>query len=183
MAIALFIKTEDIKRNTPMHGSVDVDKFIQYVRIAQEIHIQRYLGTDLYKRLQEGIAANDLNDDEKTLLNDYIQMALIYYAMVEYLPFSAIRVTNGGVFKHLPENATTVDKTEVDYLTQKHRDTAQYYAKRLVDYLCNNSGLYPEYSTNTNNEINPSNKVNYSGGWFLGDEGYDDYLKYKNLEK
>jgi hypothetical protein len=179
---ALFIKTEDIKRNTPMSGSVDVDKFIQYIKIAQEIHLQRYLGTDLYKRLQAGIIAKDLNADEKTLLNDYIQQVLIYYAMVEYLPFAAIQVSNGGVFKHLPENASPVDKSEIDYLVQKHRDTAQYYSKRLVDYLCNNTALYPEYSTNTDNEISPTRRVDYSGGWYLGDASDEDYLRWKNLE-
>jgi hypothetical protein len=182
MATALFIKTEDIKRNTPMSGSVDVDKFIHYIKIAQEIHIQRYLGTDLYKRLQAGIVADDLSATEKGLLNDYIQSPLIYFAMVEYLPFAAINVSNGGVFKHTPENAVTVDKSEIDYLVQKHRDTAQYYAKRLVDYLCNNASDFPEYSTNTDNEINPSKKVGYSGGWFLGDDNREDYLRYKNLE-
>ena len=167
MAVALFIKTADLKKNTIINGSTDVDKFMQYIKIAQEIHIQNYLGTDLYTRLQEGIIAADLNANETILLNDYVQDALIHFAMAEYLPFSAYQVANGGVFKHNSENSVTVDKSEVDFLAQKERNFAEYYAKRLTDYLKFNQSLFPEYTTNTNNDIYPDGSVNYSGGWVL----------------
>ena len=167
MAIALFIKTADLKKNTIINGSTDVDKFMQYIKIAQEIHIQNYLGTDLYKRLQAGVIAADLNANETTLLNDYVQDALIHFAMAEYLPFSAYQVANGGVFKHNSENSVTVDKSEVDFLAQKERNFAEYYAKRLTDYLKFNQSLFPEYTTNTDNDIYPDGSVNYSGGWVL----------------
>jgi len=167
MAVALFIKAEDLKRNTILDGNVDTDKFMNYIKIAQEIHIQNYLGTDLYRRLQAGIIANDLNSNEITLINDYIQDALIHFAGAEYLPFAAYTVGNGGVFKHVSDNSISVDKSEVDYLVQKERDFAQYYTQRLVDYLCDNSQLYPEFSTNTDNKINPDSTVNYTGGWCL----------------
>ena len=167
MAVALFIKTADLKKNTIINGSTDVDKFMQYIKIAQEIHIQNYLGTDLYTRLQEGIIAADLNANETILLNDYVQDALIHFAMAEYLPFSAYQVANGGVFKHNSENSVTVDKSEVDFLAQKERNFAEYYAKRLTDYLKFNQSLFPEYTTNTDNDIYPDGSVNYSGGWVL----------------
>lgn len=181
MAEVLFIKTQDIKRNTMVSGSLDVDKFIHFIKIAQEIHIQRYLGTKLYERLQDGIVANDLNADEVKLLGSYVQDTLIHYAMAEYLPFASVQVANGGVFKHAPESSTSVDKNEVDWLTEKSREHGRYYAKRLTDYLCNNSSLFPEYSTNVSEDVRPTKNLN-TGGWYLGDNGYDDYLKYKNLE-
>jgi len=167
MAVALFIKDEDLKRNTILDGNVDTDKFKNYIKIAQEIHIQNYLGTDLYKRLQAGIIADDLTANEITLINDYIQDALIHYASAEYLPFAAYNVSNGGIFKNTPENSVTVDKSEVDYLVQKERDYAQYYTQRLIDHLCNNSTLFPQYSTNTDNKINPDTYINLTGGWYL----------------
>jgi len=163
---ALFIKDEDLKRNTILDGNVDTDKFKPYVKIAQEIHIQNYLGTDLYKRLQTGIISDDLTANEETLIG-YIQNALIHWAAVDYLPFAAYTVGNGGVYKHLPENAVQVEKDEVDRLVQAERDFAQYYTQRMIDYLCDNSTLYPEYSSNTDNDINPDTYINLTGGWFL----------------
>ena len=52
MATTLFVTLNDIKSNTIVSGSVDPDKIVQFVKIAQEIHIQNYLGTKLYNRLQ-----------------------------------------------------------------------------------------------------------------------------------
>ena len=50
MAKALFIKKADLVKNTAISGNVDTDKFIQFIRLAQEIHVQNYLGTDLYDK-------------------------------------------------------------------------------------------------------------------------------------
>ena len=160
MAVALFIKTEDIKKNTILGGSVDVDKFIPYIKIAQQLHIERILGTKLYERLQAGIIASSLTAIEQTLLNDWIQDALIHYAAAEYLPFSAYQVQNGGVFKHTSETSSNATKEEVDFLVQKERNFAQYYTDRLVNYLCNNSTLFPEYITNVNEDIRPTRVIN-----------------------
>mgnify|MGYP003118053880 CR=1 FL=1 len=41
MATALFITRSDLVRNTFLSGNVDTDKFIQFIKIAQEVHIQR----------------------------------------------------------------------------------------------------------------------------------------------
>ena len=55
MATALFIKREDIVRNTIIDGNVDIDKYIQFIKIAQEIHVRNYLGSDLYNKISADI--------------------------------------------------------------------------------------------------------------------------------
>ena len=50
MATALFIKPVTLKRNSIIDGNVDFDKFIFFIKEAQEMHIHQYLGTDLYIR-------------------------------------------------------------------------------------------------------------------------------------
>ena len=40
MSTVLFITNQDLKRNTVVNGNVDVDKFIQYIKISQDIHIE-----------------------------------------------------------------------------------------------------------------------------------------------
>ena len=124
MATALFIKREDIVRNTIIDGNVDIDKYIQFIKIAQEIHIRNYLGTDLYNRISDDIINGTLTGDYLTLVNTYIQPMLIHYAMMDYLTFAAYQLKNGGVFKHTSENEKNVDKNEVDYLVAKEREFA-----------------------------------------------------------
>ena len=70
MATALFIKPVTLKRNSIIDGSVDVDKFIQFLKIAQEIHIRNYLGSDLYNKISNDIIADTLTGDYLTLVKD-----------------------------------------------------------------------------------------------------------------
>ena len=143
MATALFIKPVTLKRNSIIDGSVDVDKFIQFLKIAQQIHIRNYLGTDLYNKISSDIIADSLSGNYLTLVNDYIQPMLIHFAMVDYLPFAAYQIKQGGIFKHTSETAETVSKSEVDYLVAKEREFAEYYTRRFIDYMAFNQSNFP----------------------------------------
>ena len=170
MAQALLISTEDVKRYTILNGNLDVDDFIQYVKISQDITIQNYLGTKLYEKIQDLIISNEINDlanaDYKSLLVTYIKPMLIHWAMVYYLPFAAYTIANKGVFKHTSEASESVSKSEIDYLVEKERDIAEHYTQRFIDYICFNNDIFPEYNLNSNGDISPDTN-NYYGGWQL----------------
>lgn len=170
MAQALLITREDIVKKTALNGNVDTDLFIQFVKIAQDTHIQNYLGTDLLEKLQSLISAGTLDDagnaDYKSLLITYVKPMLIHWGMVEYLPFAAYSVANKGVFKHLSENSTNAEKFEVDFLVEKQRDIAQHYTQRFIDYICFNTATFPEYNSNTNGDMYPDSDTNF-GGWVI----------------
>ena len=98
-ATALFINRTDLVRNSILDGNVDTDKFIQFVKLAQEIHVQQYMGTELYNEIA-GLISDGTIDDVgnakfKTLLNDYIAPMLIWFAQVDYIPFAAYQMQNG----------------------------------------------------------------------------------------
>ena len=170
MAYALLISTEDVKKFTILNGNLDVDDFIQYIKIAQDITIQNYLGTDLYNKFQTLIISGDINDTEfasyKTLLNSYIKPMLIHWSMVHYLPFAAYTIANKGVYKHTSENATNVEKNEIDFLVEKERDIAEHYTQRFIDYMCFQQSAFPEYTSNSNDDMNPDTN-NFYGSWVL----------------
>ena len=168
---ALFISIDDLKKKSIIDGNVDSDKILQFVEVAQDTHIQNYLGGALYSKLQALIVAAEINDvgnaDYKTLLTEYVKPMLIWYSQATYLPFSLFQVKNGGIYKHKSENADAITKEELDYIIQRTRDNAEFYTKRFLDYMCANSTLYPEYTSNTTGEMYPDKSVNYTGGWFL----------------
>ena len=167
MATALFIKRADLVKNTAISGSVDTDIFIQFIKLAQEIHVQNYLGTDLYNKISGDIIASSLSGDYLELVNDYIQPMLIHFAMAEYLPFAAYTIANGGVFKHSSENSTQPAKNEIDSLIAKERDYAEYYTNRFIEYMSfNASSKFPEYYSNNNEDIYPDKDALFQG-WVL----------------
>ena len=245
MAEALLITRQDVVKFTAMNGNVDTDNFIQYVKIAQDIHIQNFLGTDLLQKLQaEIILANsgiptaitvtnqgtgyttatgvtttggtgtgltlDITDtgglvtdadidnagtgykvnnvilidggngdaeitvntlysiptDYNNLLVTYVKPMLIHWAMVEYLPFAAYTIANKGVYKHNSENATNVEKVEIDFLIEKERSIAQHYTERFIEHISFNNDKFPEYNSNSNGDMYPDTNNNYQG-WYL----------------
>ena len=167
MAQAILITRKDVVKFTAMNGNVDTDRFIQYISIAQDIHVQNYLGTDLLQAIQTKIKAGNLSGDYLSLVTDYVKPLLCHWAMVEYLPFAAYTIANKGVYKHSSENAENVSKEEVDFLVEKERTTAQYYTDRFIDYMSfNASSKFPEYYSNNDEDISPDKDANFSG-WVL----------------
>jgi hypothetical protein len=168
MATTLFINRTDLIRNSIMDGNVDTDKFIQFIKLAQEIDVQQIIGTNMYDGLTAAIPNIDqpANSRWKIVLNDYVVPMLIWYAQASYYPFAAYQVRNGGVFKHRSENADTVSKTEVDFLVEKARTNADWYSRRFIDFMAFNQTTYPEYTNNVNNDLYPSNEATFNG-WVL----------------
>ena len=70
MPTALWIKREDLVRQTALGGNVDSDKFLQFIKVAQEIHIQNFTGTRLYDKISNDILAGTLTGRYLALLND-----------------------------------------------------------------------------------------------------------------
>lgn len=169
--MVLFVTPTDIKRNTIINGNLDSNEFMQFIKIAQQIHIQNYLGTQLYDKYSDLIDTGDIDDPQFAnylmLLTDYIQPMLIHFAMVDYTPFAGVQIKNGGIFKHRSETADVPTKDEVDALTQKYRNFAEFYTRRFIDYM----GIYasqnfPEYYLNANADMFPDTKANFIG-WKL----------------
>ena len=170
MATALFINRTDLVRNSIIDGNVDTDKFIQFIKLAQQIHIQNYLGTELYNKISTLITSGDIdevaNADYKTLLNDYIQPMLIWWSQVDYIPFASYQIRNGGIYKHSSETSEAVGKDEVDFLVNKAREKADFYTRRFIDFISFRNATYPEYTANSNEDMNPSQDATFNG-WVL----------------
>ena len=171
MSKALFITTTDLKKRSIISGNLDPDKIVQFIEVAQDTHIQNYLGGKLYKKMQTLITGNTIgqaaNADYKTLLDEYIKPMLIWFAQADYIPFAAFQISNGGVYKHRSENSDTASMDEVNMLARRAMETAEFYTRRFMDYMDHFSYLYPEYLESSNEDMMPDKDTNF-GGIFLG---------------
>ena len=170
MAQALFINRTDLVRNSILDGNVDSTKFLYFISLSQTIHIQQYLGTDLYKEFETMITAGTLtevdNSNHYNLMVNYIQPMLIWFAQVDYIPFAAFSIKNGSVGRHTSENNTPASKEELDYLVAKAREYAEWYTRRFIDYMNFNNATFPTYNSNSNDDIDPSQDAIFNG-WVL----------------
>lgn len=166
MAKALFIKPEDVIKNTFLDGSLDRDKLTQFIYLSQQKDVRMYLGTDLYDKISSDIVAGTLAGVYLALNTDYIQPYLTHSTMSLFLPFAGYTLGDGGVFKHQGNNEQIAEQTEVDALSEQHRKHSEYFADLLVKHLCENNTLFPEYSTNTGDDIDPNKETNPTN-WVL----------------
>jgi|TARA_R110000772_G_scaffold22413_3_gene60672 hypothetical protein len=170
MAKALFASTGYVKKKSIISGTVDPDKMLQFIETAQDMHIQNYLGTALYKKIQtlivNGTITDVANQKYRDLLDDYIKPMLAWFAQSEYIPFAAYTLSEGGLFKHRSDNGDAVDRVEIAGLASRANDKASFYAERFIDFMCDNGNDYPEYNQGSQ-DMSPDKDTD-SFGWFLG---------------
>jgi hypothetical protein len=152
---SLFCNEDKLKSSTAINYNVDTAFLLPFLKIAQDKHLQVILGTDLYVKIETEITAGTLAGVYKTLVDDYVQDAIIHYALIEALPFISFQIKNGTVTQKNSENGTAASKEDLNWLIQKERDTAEFYGQRIVDYLCDNSSSFPEYTSNSGSDLNP----------------------------
>jgi|TARA_B100001093_G_scaffold506710_1_gene566078 hypothetical protein len=167
---ALFVTTNDLRRKSIIGGAVDADKFIQFIEVAQDIHIQNYLGTKLYTKIEGLITGGtidaNVNANYKILLNTYLTPMLIWFAQSDYYMFASYQVSNGGVFRHRSESSETPSMQEIKSLVDSSRDKAEFYTRRFLDYIDRNSTLFPEYNEANDDGMYPDKNENFNS-WVL----------------
>jgi len=166
MAEILFVSPSDVIKRTGINGNVDRDQMIQFIKIAQDIHVQGILGTKLFNKIKTDITGDSLAGDYLVLFTDYIQDMVIHYSAIEILPYIHYKVANGGIYTKGSENGQSVTKEDLDYLVQKERDIAEHYARRFVDHMAFYNAKFPEYNSASDDDMYPSKNQNFNG-WVL----------------
>jgi len=167
MSYVLFISEEKLKESTAINLNVDVDLLLPYVRQAQKLYVETKLGTDLTQKLKDLIVAGTIgnvgNEAYKTLLDDYIGDMLPNWAFYHAIPFLRFKIENGNIYSKTSETGTALSETEAQHLREEVRNTAEYYTERLIDYIRNNTSLFPEYNTNSGSDVSPDSNAYYNG--------------------
>ena len=159
----LFISEDTIKKSTTINGNVDVELLLPYIKVAQDLHVHPLLGTDLYDKIQSDISGSSLAGNYQNLVDVYIQPVLIHYSLYECLPFLSYKIMNKDIVRKISETSTAAPLEDIIYLRDITKNTAEFYAKRMVDYLRNNTDLFAEYNTNTDEDMSPSQEAYFSG--------------------
>tara|TARA_R110002033_G_scaffold134132_1_gene174080 strand:- start:772 stop:1056 length:285 start_codon:yes stop_codon:yes gene_type:complete len=70
---------------------------------------------------------------------------------------------NKDIVRKISETSTPASLEDIKYMRNIIVNTAQFYAERLVEYLKNNTSLFPEFSTNSGADMSPSNEAYFNG--------------------
>ena len=163
MAYVLFISESKLKDSTAINLNVDVDILLPFVREAQKLYVETALGTDLTQHLKDHIIAGTLAGADKTLVDDYIGDMLPGYSLYHAIPYLRFKVENGNIYSKTSETGTSLSTEEAQHLREEVLNTASYYRERMIDYIRNNTASFPDYSTNSGADVNPSIDNYYAG--------------------
>ena len=167
MSYVLFISEAKLTDSTALNLNVSTDLILPYLRQSQKLYVETKLGTDLNNKLKDLIVAGTVgavgNEAYKTLLDDYIGDMLPNWALYHCIPFLRFKVENGNIYSKTSETGTAMSVEESQHLREEIRNTAEYYTERMIDYICNNNSLFPEYSTNSGADVDPDRNAYYNG--------------------
>jgi hypothetical protein len=167
MSYVLFISESKLKSSTAINLNLSTDLLLPYVLQAQKLYVEPKLGTDLYQKLESLITAGTIgnvgNEAYKTLVDDYIGDMLPNWAFYHAIPFLRFKIENGNIYSKTSETGTALTTEESQSLREEISNTAQYYTERLIEYIRNNIGDFPEYSTNSGADVNPDKNAYYNG--------------------
>lgn len=160
----LYISTTRLKKDTAIGGSVDDKLIMPYILLAQDMHILPILGTDLDNKLKTEIQAKTLANDYKTLVEKYIQPTLVQFSFTQLVPYLRLRfVNNAVVVMGATEQSSSASYEDLKPVMDTATNAAEFYRQRLIDYIRENSSLFPEYSTNTGADLSPTQHNYYAG--------------------
>lgn len=173
MAVAIWISTDYFKTVTHTSNDLDENKLQNSIKAVQDLYVQPVLGTDLYNKINSDITGSTLTGNYQTLVNTWVAPYLAWQTLGDAVKFWAVRIGNGGVFRRSGETSTALDQGEISALTNAAKQKAEFYKARLISYLQHNNSLFPEYSSNSNEDISPRNH-NHSSAIYLGtNTGYN----------
>ena len=141
----LFISATRLKKDTALGGSVDDNLIMPYILLAQDMNILPVLGTDLYEKLKSDVQGGSLTGAYKTLVETYIQPALVQFSFAELAPFLRLRfVNNSVVIMGDTDTGSSATYEDIKPLMDRAKDAAEFYRERLIDFIRNNTSSFPE---------------------------------------
>jgi hypothetical protein len=176
----LFITENLFKERTGASNAIDGKQLRPMIKVAADIYIQPSLGSTLYNRLLSGIQADNLNNAEKGLIDDYITDTLVWYTMSMLPMVMGYQLFSKGFLQKTSEESNTPSRGDLELLEQKYKSMAEFYNTRMIRYLQENYTLFYEYLNQTLavDVIFPITK-SYTSPIYLG-EGYTANPTYAN---
>lgn len=186
----LMISPEKVKNITNINDNINGKLLECAIREACDEGLQCILGQKLYEKLQELIENNTIklpiNEIYKDIL-DKAQYYLAYTVAQDITLMTYAKIDNAGVRTIKDEHSDTVDWGDAVVIADIYQKKADFYCRRLQDFLWRNRNDYRPYlQDNTIRQIKSNLYSSASSGiWLGGPRGkgryytrYADYYKY-----
>lgn len=172
MTKVLLISEDFIKTNSNLNDNVWGEYLLPAIREAQDMGLQEIIGSCLYEHLLTLVENEEIGDNEnaayKQLLDEYIQQYLMYQVLTDLVPIIGTKQANLGTIISNDEHVVGLTESERNRVKNYYQIRADFYSKRMQEYLLNNRELYPELKECDCDRIKANLRSAASTGLFLG---------------
>jgi hypothetical protein len=144
----LFLSEQVLKDRTVINENIDPKLLKQTIWKVQEEKMLPALGSALYNRLVTGVKDNNLTNDEKELLDDYIISAMVWYVLADAPIAISVKYTNKGLQRKNAENTESLSMSDMYEIMKHYQNSAEFQKERMIRFLKANAvegGKFKEY--------------------------------------
>lgn len=148
MRNVLLISEDTVKTYSGLNDNIWGKSLLPAIREAQEIGLQGIIGSCLYQRLcsmvEDGSITAQENAQYKELLDNQISYYMIYKTISDLVPVIGVKLANIGVMVSNDEHMQNLTEDERNRIDTYYEQKADWYTKRLQDFLKANKELFSE---------------------------------------
>lgn len=172
MTNILLISEDTLKTHSHLNDNVWAKSLTPAIITAQDIYLQKFLGSCLYKRVLELVENGGIRNIKytmyKDLLDNYITNFLIYQTLANLIPEISTKIANMGLVISNDEYVQNVTQGERDLVMGQYQKYADAYCKMMQDFLKSNRDSFPELNCCDCSGISPTLDSSADTGLWLG---------------
>lgn len=163
MATTIYFVTENyLKVNTPITANINITEVLPLVRGASDMWTQSTLGTYFYEYLLAKYNAQTLSANEEILVA-LMQPSIAWRACADAVIELSFQLKNKGIQTQSGDNSASGEAKMIQFMNRHYAQKAEFYEKKMWDYLVKNKALYPEFTSALNHNSSCLEYCNCSG--------------------
>lgn len=133
---------EYLKEYSLLPINFNTDEIWNFIPLAEQLHIVPIIGQEMYNELLDQVENNEVTPENASLLLQIYPFEGLAIMEVS-MPYIAFHITEIGITKGSSENSDSVTTNDINYLTNYVRSQMVPYKERLIEFISQNSELYP----------------------------------------
>lgn len=157
---------EYLKEYSLLPINFNTDEIWNFIPLAEQLHIVPIIGQEMYKELLDQVENNEVTPENASLLLQIYPFEGLAIMEVS-MPYIAYHITEVGITKGSSENSDSVTTNDINYLTNYVRSQMTPCKERLIEFISQNSELYPNIKVEkkcekqiTNGRVYSFNQIN-----------------------
>lgn len=133
---------EYLKEYSLLPINFNTDEIWNFIPLAEQLHIVPIIGQEMYNELLDQVENNEVTPENASLLLQIYPFEGLAIMEVS-MPYIAFHITEVGITLGKSENSDSVTTNDINYLTNYVRSQMVPYKERLIEFISQNSELYP----------------------------------------